>query len=131
MLLTLFMDAQRKNRRASARVNAAAKATKAEIPVTEPTVVSKTHAAISRVVDFMDIPMAIIGVAYVIVYAIVVLYPNPVALAIDYVFWGFSRSMSCYVSSSPIRCRSSCSTTGSKFLRFSFRNSALPARFDR
>lgn len=88
MLLTLFMDAQRKNRRASARVNAAAKAAKAETPATEPTVVSKTHAAISRVVDFMDIPMAIIGVAYVIVYAIVVLYPNPVALAIDYVFWG-------------------------------------------
>lgn len=83
MLLTLFMQAQQKHRK---EVRAAAVAEK-RAEVTEPTVASKSHETVTRIVKFMDVPMAIIGVAYVVVYAIAVLYPNPVVVAIDYLFW--------------------------------------------
>lgn len=83
MLLNLFMDAQRRNRR---RVDAAHHAAVTEVEV--PRALSAFHSGVTRIVKFMNVPMAIIGVGYVVVYAIAVLYPSPVILAIDYILWG-------------------------------------------
>ena len=82
MLLNLFMDAQRRNRRK-------AQPSGVDTPkaVEVPRALSAFHSGVTRVVEFMNVPMAIIGVGYVIVYAIAVLYPSPFILALDYVLW--------------------------------------------
>lgn len=79
MLLQLFAEARRRNARATALEDV----NKPEVGG----VISQTHAALSKVVSVMDVPMAILGVGYVAVYAVVVLNPNPVVIAIDYVLW--------------------------------------------
>lgn len=84
MLLTLFRDAKTRNahnRQADVSLPGAD-----EKPVTAG-LSAVWHARVSKVVRATDVPMAIIGVAYVFVYAIAVLYPNPIVEAIDFIFW--------------------------------------------
>lgn len=47
----------------------------------------RLHARVSRFVDVMDVPMAILGVLYVFVYALDVFYPSPISATIDLVLW--------------------------------------------
>lgn len=80
MLLNLFLDAQKRNRRRAVTPE----------PVAPAPVANRhpTHVALTRFVRVMEVPMAIIGVLYVIVYAVAVLNPNPIVVVVDYVFWG-------------------------------------------
>ncbi len=47
----------------------------------------RLHRVLSKVVAVMDVPMAVLGVLYVIVYAVDVFYPSPISAAVDYTLW--------------------------------------------
>lgn len=47
----------------------------------------RLHARLTRIVAVMDVPMAVLGVLYVVVYALDVFYPSPITATIDYSLW--------------------------------------------
>lgn len=49
--------------------------------------IGRLHSRLTRVVQVLDVPMAILGVLYVFVYALDVFYPSPVSATIDLVLW--------------------------------------------
>lgn len=49
--------------------------------------IGRLHNRLTRVVEVLDVPMAILGVLYVFVYALDVFYPSPVSSTIDLVLW--------------------------------------------
>lgn len=80
MLLQLFSDARRRNARN-------ARATDEVTVADTPAFIAGTHSVLSRIVTAMDVPMAVLGVGYVAVYAVAVLNPNPIVEAIDFILW--------------------------------------------
>lgn len=85
MLLTLFRDAKTRNARNRIADETASQTNGSSVSVGLSTV---WHARVTKVVRKTDVPMAIVGVLYVVVYAIAVLYPNPIVETIDFIFWG-------------------------------------------